>query len=80
VSPRSPYALYVLLRLAGAATYDDIIRSWQHLRKKKTAKKSVGKKVSGKRELIKPKGDARFVRRDGKGRIKESDDVGHSLK
>lgn len=32
-----------------------------------------------KRELIKPKGDARFIRRDAKGRIKESDDVGKSL-
>jgi hypothetical protein len=32
-----------------------------------------------KRELIKPKGDARYIRRDAKGRIKESDDVGKSL-
>lgn len=32
-----------------------------------------------KRELIKPKGDARYIRRDDKGRIKESDDVGRSL-
>jgi len=46
---------------------------------KKTAKKST-KRASGKRELIKPKGDARFIRRDAKGRIKESDDVGRSLK
>jgi hypothetical protein len=35
---------------------------------------------SGKRELIKPKGDARYIRRDAKGRITESDDVGRSLK
>jgi len=34
----------------------------------------------GKRTLIKPKGDARYIRRDSKGRIKESDDVGRSLK
>jgi len=33
-----------------------------------------------KRELIKPKGDARYIRRDSKGRIKESDDVGRSQK
>jgi hypothetical protein len=46
---------------------------------KKSTKKSA-KRGSGKRELIKPKGDARFVRRDAKGRIKESDDVGRSLK
>jgi hypothetical protein len=35
--------------------------------------------MMAKRELIKPNGDARFVRRDVKGRIKESDDVGKSL-
>ncbi len=38
------------------------------------------KKAAAKRELIKPKGDARYVRRDEKGRIKESDDVGKSQK
>ena len=38
------------------------------------------KKSSGKRTTIKPKGDARYIRRDSKGRIKESDDVGRSLK
>ena len=31
------------------------------------------------RELIAPKGDKRYIRRDPKGRIKESDDVGRSL-
>ena len=35
--------------------------------------------MPAKRELIEPKGDKRYVRRDPKGRIKESDDVGHSL-
>lgn len=35
--------------------------------------------MSGKRELIKPNGDARYIRRDEKGRIRESDDVGRSL-
>jgi len=38
------------------------------------------KKSSSKRTLIKPKGDARFIRRDERGRIKESDDLGRSLK
>ena len=48
--------------------------------KKSSAKKSA-KKVSSKRELITPrKGDSRYIRRDAKGRIKESDDVGRSLK
>ena len=32
-----------------------------------------------KRELIAPKGDKRYVRRDDKGRFAESDDVGRSL-
>ena len=32
-----------------------------------------------KREKITPNGDARFVRRDDKGRFSESDDVGRSL-
>jgi hypothetical protein len=40
----------------------------------------AAKKSSGKRTLIKPKGDARYIKRDPKGRIKESDDVGRSLK
>ena len=36
--------------------------------------------ASGKRELISPKGDKRFVRRDGAGQFRESDDVGKSLR
>ena len=44
------------------------------------AKKTGARKAASKRTLIKPNGDARFVRRDAKGRIKESDDVGRSLK
>jgi len=35
--------------------------------------------MAAKRELIAPKGDKRYIRRDEKGRIKESDDVGRSL-
>jgi hypothetical protein len=48
--------------------------------KKTAAKKSAKKKSASKRELISPKGDARYIRRDSKGRIKESDDVGRSQK
>ena len=33
----------------------------------------------GKRELIAPNGDKRFVRRDENGRFSESDDVSRSL-
>lgn len=36
-------------------------------------------KMASKRELIAPRGDKRYIRRDAKGRIKESDDVGRSL-
>lgn len=43
-------------------------------------RRSGGKKASGKRTLIKPKGDARFVRRSAGGQFKESDDVGRSQK
>jgi hypothetical protein len=35
--------------------------------------------MPGKRELMKPNGDLRYVRRDARGRIVESDDVGRSL-
>jgi hypothetical protein len=35
-------------------------------------------RASGKRELIKPNNDARYIKRDAKGRITESDDVGRS--
>jgi hypothetical protein len=36
--------------------------------------------MPSKRELIEPnEGDKRYVRRDEKGRFKESDDVGRSL-
>lgn len=35
--------------------------------------------MASKRELIAPKGDKRLIRRDAKGRIKESDDLGKSL-
>lgn len=35
--------------------------------------------MASKRELIAPKGDKRYVRRDPKGRFNESDDVGRSL-
>ncbi len=40
----------------------------------KTAKKS-----SGKGELISPNGDKRYIRRNDKGQIIESDDQGKSL-
>ena len=45
----------------------------------KAAKKKAVKKSATKRELIEPKGDKRYIRRDNKGKIKESDDQGKSL-
>jgi hypothetical protein len=47
--------------------------------RKKAAKKKSVRKAAAKRELIAPRGDKRYVRREAKGRIKESDDVGRSL-
>ena len=41
--------------------------------------KSAPKKSSGKREEIAPHGDKRYIKRNEKGRIKESDDAGRSL-
>jgi hypothetical protein len=45
----------------------------------KAAKKKSAKKTTSKRELISPRGDKRYIRRDAKGRISESDDVSRSL-
>lgn len=42
--------------------------------------KSARKKSTGKRELTAPRGDKRYIRRDKKGRIAESDDQGKSLR
>jgi len=42
-------------------------------------KSSTQRKKAAKRELISPRGDKRYVRRDARGRISESDDVGRSL-
>lgn len=39
----------------------------------------MARKGKGKRELIAPNGDKRYVRRDALGRFTESDDVGRSL-
>ena len=47
-----------------------------------TSKKSSSSRSgrsAGKRERISPRGDTRFVRRDERGRITESDDAGRSL-
>lgn len=45
---------------------------------KKSSKKS-SKRGSGKRELIAPRGDKRYVRRSAGGQFSESDDVSRSL-
>jgi len=46
---------------------------------KKAPTKRSTKKTAGKRELIAPRGDKRFVRRDEQGQFSEVDDVGRSL-
>ena len=43
---------------------------------KKTTK---GRAKAARRELIAPRGDKRYIRRDAEGRIEESDDVSRSL-
>ncbi len=45
----------------------------------KSTSKGAAKKSSDKRTLIAPNGDKRYIKRDEKGRIKESDDQGKSL-
>ena len=44
-----------------------------------SAKKPTEKRRTAKRELISPRGDKRYIRRDTRGRISESDDVSRSL-
>jgi hypothetical protein len=46
---------------------------------KKSTKKPAAKKPAAKRELISPRGDRRYIPRDARGRISESDDVSRSL-
>ena len=46
---------------------------------KTSSSATTGRKVSSKRELINTGTDKRYVRRNAKGQIKESDDVGKSL-
>jgi hypothetical protein len=45
----------------------------------KRATKKETRKPAAKRQLIAPRGDKRYIRRDAKGRISESDDVSRSL-
>ncbi len=45
----------------------------------KATSKSAEKKSSGKRTLISPNNDKRYIKRNEKGQIKESDDQGKSL-
>lgn len=47
--------------------------------KKSRSKPAAKRRPSAKRELIDTGNDKRYVRRDGKGRFDESDDVGRSL-
>jgi hypothetical protein len=42
-------------------------------------KKATKKRAAKKRELVKPAGDARYIRRDDKGEFKKVVEVGRSL-
>ena len=46
---------------------------------KRATTKNAAKKSAAKREQIAPRGDKRYIRRDARGRINESDDVSRSL-
>ena len=46
--------------------------------KKGSSKKGTSNKGSGKRTLISPRGDDRYIRRNAEGQITESDDRGKS--
>lgn len=48
-------------------------------KRKSKSKTTRRKRSAAKRELISPRGDKRYIRRDARGRIKESDDVSRSL-
>jgi hypothetical protein len=45
----------------------------------KNPKTTARKSASGKRELIAPRGDKRYVRRNAKGQFNESDNMSKSL-
>jgi len=47
--------------------------------KRKTQRSNTSRRGTGRRERISPRGDTRFIRRDARGRIAESVDVGRSL-
>jgi hypothetical protein len=47
---------------------------------KKATGKTATRKKAAKRELIAPRGDKRYIRRDAKGRIKGSDDERATMK
>jgi len=44
-----------------------------------TKKKAAKRKAAKKRELVKPAGDARYIRRDERGEFKKVVEVGRSL-
>jgi hypothetical protein len=46
---------------------------------KRATEKAAAKKSAAKREMIAPRADKRYIRRDPAGRIKEIDDVSRSL-
>src|SRR5215218_4122957 len=65
----------VAKKKAKSAVKKSASKSTSSPRKKATKKK----RGSGKRELIDTGRDKRYVRRDGEGQFRESDDVGRSL-
>jgi hypothetical protein len=52
---------------------------WERITAKRAPRKAARRKPVSNRQLIAPRGDKRYVRRDARGRIEESDDVSRSL-
>lgn len=69
--PAGTHAMRVVLGIDQTFEEDEM--------EKRATTKKAAKKPAAKRELISPRGDKRYIRRDAAGRIKESDDVSRSL-
>jgi hypothetical protein len=84
-NPRVVLGALSALIAGGAVVAGRAVAKKKKASRSKTAASKKGRKPakarsSAKRTLIEPHpGDKRYIRRDAKGRIKESDDVGRSL-
>lgn len=75
---RSP-ALPAARHAEGTAGLSGVLDMLMTLREAILKRATKWRAKAAKRELIAPRGDKRYIRRDAKGRIEESDDVSRSL-